>query len=551
MESLSPTNRRAARTMQMSVGSCVVDTAAREVRRDGGVVAVEPKVFDLLVLLLTNRDRVVTRDEIVEAIWSGRIVSEASLSTCIKAARRAVGDDGKSQRMIRTVQRRGFRAVAPVVPYDHPVPNVSMSPAAEVPSGPARETMEPPSDSATSPLKPPGELSVAVLPFEILSATEGAGIIADGLVQDIITGLGRGRQLFVIGRGTVFALRHEARNPRAVGRTLGVRYVLHGCLRHDGRRIRVNVSLMDETDPFEVWAETFDRDVDDIFALQDEIAGLVVSRVQAKIEDVERHRALLRPISGLDAWSAYYRACWHLDRHTQQDYDRAEEFLVHAARLDPGAARIYAGLSFVHRQRAFLNLGVDRESEIRRAVDLATHSLSLEPDDPRARWAFGRALMLRNDVEAALQEFELATSLNPSFAIGQYSVGFARSMSGRTAPSDDALATARRLSPIDPMRFAMLATHAFNCAISGRHARASDLAQLASVQPNAHVHIIAVAAACSALAGRRTSAEKHVARLRRVRPEYSSAEFFDAFPFQSPDHVAIFREGLAAAGLSG
>lgn len=524
--------------MLWSIESCVIDTAKLELRRDGEAVAVEPKAFDLLLLLLSHRDRVVARDEIIDKLWGGRAISDDALSSCVQAVRRALGDDGKAQRLVRTIHRRGFRFVGEVVAHEQPgsVASVAAEP-------------DPLAALPDTGLTPPREPSIAVLPLEILSAVEGASFVADGIVQDIITRLGRARRFFVIGRGTVFALRRQPHDAREVGRRLGVRYVLGGSLRHDGKRIRLNVSLADAAEPFDVWADSFDRDVGDILALQDEIAELVVSRVQSRIEESERQKALHRPIAHLDAWSAYYRATWHLDRHTPQDYDQAESFLQLAAKLDPGSARVFAGLSFVHRQRAFLNLTGDRESEVGRALELATHSLSLEPQDPQAHWAYGRALMLRTEVEAALESFELATTLNPSFAIGQYSIGFARSMTGRTAPSDDALTRARRLSPIDPMRFAMLATHAFNGAISGEHARAAELAQRAAAQPNAHFHIVAIAALCSALARQTPTAESYAGRLRKLRPNYHCADFFEAFPFQAEAHIAKFRKGFELLGL--
>ncbi|QQS12648.1 MAG: winged helix-turn-helix domain-containing protein [Rhodospirillales bacterium] len=531
--------------MLLSVNSHVIDTATREVRRAGRPIAVEPKVFDLLLFLIAHRDRVLAKDEIVERIWARRAVSDAALSSCVKAARRALGDDGRAQSVIRTVHRRGFRFIGAVAEDAPPV----AAPGSGVAPGDDPGGAPPPGMALHQDLTPPREPSIVVLPIEILSATEGAGTVADGIVQDIITGLGRTRRFFVIGRGTAFALRGRAGDPRDVARSLGVRYILSGSLRYDGRRIRLSASLADAVEPFEVWADSFDRAVDDILALQDEVSELIVSRVQTRIEDSERREAMRRPIARLDAWSAYYRARWHLDRHTARDYDEAEGLLGVAARLDPTAARIFAGLSFVHRQRAFLNLTTDRGAEVERAVDLARHSLSLDPQDPQSHWAFGRALMLRCEVEAARQAFETSTSLNPSFAIGQYSVGFAHAMAGTTGTSDEALAKALRLSPIDPMRFAMLATHAFNCVRSGEPERAADLARLAAAQPNAHYHIFAIAALCGALAGQRQDAGRHLRRLRGIRTDYTSADFFDAFPFQSEAHIAMFREGFKLIGI--
>lgn len=545
--------------MLLSVGSCAVDTATLEVRRDGKPVAVEPKVFDLLVLLLSNGGRVVSRQEILDRLWSGRIVSDAALSTCIKSARRAVGDDGTSQRIIRTVRGRGVRAVVPVLVSEGPGeadvrPATAGGRAGPDRAGPDQAGGDRRAALAALALKPPHPLSIAVLPFSAVGAADGsadrAQTVADGFVQDVITQLGRTRRLFVISRGTVFALRHQAMDPREIGRALGVRYVLSGSLQYDRRRIRVNVSLADPDQPFESWSERFDRRVDDMFAVQEELAELIVGRAQAEMDEVEKRKALMRPIADLDAWSAYYRASWHLDRHTAADYDQAEILLERAARLDPGAARIHAALSSVHRQRAFLDLGSDREGDVRRAIEFAQRSLAAEPRDPQAHWAYGRALMLRREVEAARQAFDTAANLNPSFAMGQYSLGFAESMLGKAEVSDNALARSRRLSPLDPMRFAMLATHAFNSALEDRLDRAVELARQAAAQPNAHCHIVAAAALCCALGSRPEIAGRYLASLREVRPDYRASDFFRAFPFQSRRQAGLFRRGFRLLGVT-
>lgn len=526
--------------MLLTVGSCVLDTSALEVRRDGLPVPVEPKVFDLLMLLAVHCDRVVSRDEIVEKLWSGRVISDDALFSCIKSARRALGDNGKAQQAIRTVPRRGFRMVCPVVRRGEAtaIEEAGATKAAELPVG-----------GPSVGLDGLGRPSLAVTPFQVLGDDKDGGLIADGLVQDIITGFGRSRLLHVIARGTVLSLPRIAHDAHEIGRTLGVRYVLSGYLQHQSGKIRLNLSLADVAGPFEVWADTFERNVCSDFALQDDLTELVVGHVLREIEQAERHKALSRPLADLDAWSCYYRAWWHLDRHSAADYDRAEVLLRAAAQRDPGAGRIQAALSFVHRQRAFLGLKSDRDREVGRALELASYSTSLEPNDCGAHWALGRALMLRHEVEAALQEFEIATSLNPSFALGQYSVGFARAMLGDSAASDRSLIRARQLSPLDPMRFAMLATHAFNSIASGDYDRAATLAELAAAQPNAHFHIVAVAALCSSLSRRKERAERSLLRLASARPEYRGADFFEAFPFQAGEYVGLVRRQLERIGI--
>ncbi|MGE0768749.1 MAG: winged helix-turn-helix domain-containing protein [Hyphomicrobiaceae bacterium] len=504
---------------------------------------VEPKAFDLILLLAERSDRVVTRDELIEVLWQGRVISDAALSTCIKAARRAIGDTGRLQRLIRTYPRRGLRFVGTVAT----VGRSSASQAASPVQAMSTEVAKAPNPGAAIELELQEGPSIAVLPFELVGSGDDHWGIAHGLARDITTRLGRAHWLFVISRGSAFQFRPDA--VHEIGTALAVRYVLQGSTQSTTRRVRVNVALIDTARRLEVWSELFDRNIGDVFLIQEEITEAIVTSVQSHIEQNERKRALLKPMASLDAWSAYHRGWWHMDRHSPGDYAQAETCFKLATRLDPSAARAFAGLSAVHRQRAFLNLTTTRQNDVRRALELAQQSLSLDHADPQAHWAMGRALMLQDDVPAALTEFETANMLNPSFAMSQYSVGFGRSMIGEAATSDQALLRSLRLSPIDPMRFAMLATRAFNAALSGNLADAADLATLAAAQPNAHLHILAIASVCNALAGRADAADGFAQRLRRLRSEYTSADFFRAFPFRTRASVELWRKGFRLIGL--
>jgi TolB-like protein/DNA-binding winged helix-turn-helix (wHTH) protein/Tfp pilus assembly protein PilF len=518
-------------------------------RAADGEVALRPKSFQVLCYLVENAGRLVSKHELLAAVWPNVTVTEEALTHCVSDVRRGLAD--REQRIVRTIPRRGYLFAATVTQRESSL--VSILPALAATT--VASSLGSPSlaqgehaDLAGLDLTLPRQPSIAVLPFETLKAEKGGRIVADGLAQDIMTRLGRARWLFVIARGTAFTFRDRSSDPNQVARCLGVRYVLQGCIQAAGKRLRLNAALIDGVKGVEVWAQYFDRSLDDIFAVQDEITDVIVGRVHSEIQLAERQRALLTPMTDLDAWSAYHRGCWHMDRHTPGDYERAEEFFKAAGELDPRSARVFAALSSVHRQRAFLELSSDREGEIGQAAELAQHSLSLDPHDPQAHWAIGRALMLRREVEAALQEFETATMLNPSFAVGHYSVGFAQSAAGKNVVSDVSVTRAHRLSPYDPMRFAMLATRAINAAALGLHDHAADLARLAAAQPNAHHHIIATAALCHALAGRQDAAENYTRRLHALHPAYCSTNFFRAFPYEQ-GLQALLRKGFGLLGL--
>ncbi len=281
--------------MIYSIGQITVDTDAYEVRENGAPVSIEPQVFDLLVLLIENRDRIVTRDEIIERVWRGRIVSDSAISSRIKAARRAIGDDGKAQGLIRTVHRRGLRFVGEVSDHrnsapppdehtgDQSTPNRALIVREELdvlgrtmlgPGNTIEDTHPEPVDSTAGlDLRLPKRPSLVVLPFVLLGGSEHGQIIADGLSLDIMTRLARTRWLFVISRGTAFTFRGPIQDVRRIALRLGVRYVIQGNVQFFGQRVRVTAALTDAIVEHEVWAEQFDRSVDDFFAIQDEIAS--------------------------------------------------------------------------------------------------------------------------------------------------------------------------------------------------------------------------------------------------------------------------------------
>lgn len=524
--------------MLFHFGDCELDTARHELRRAGRLQVLEPQVLSVLLLLLENRDRVVTKSEIFDEVWDGRFVSDSALSSRIKTARQAIGDDGRQQALIRTIHRRGFRFVGEVS-FGQAVTALDGAAAAR------RDTLAPEQPALALPSKP----SIAVLPFETLGDGEGRPILADGLTQDVITRLGRARWLFVIARGSAFRFRGLASDPPAAAARLGVRYVAHGAIQFAGKRIRVNVALSDASQRSEIWAECYDRHLDDIFAVQDEMAEAIAGAIEAGIEQSEQQRARLKPAESLDAWGAYHRGCWHMYRFTGAHGEHAERFFKRSVELDPNAPRTFAGLSFIHWQRAFLDLTRDREGEIRRALDHARHAILLDPRDPQAHWALGRCHELLGEEDEALRELEAAVALNPSSAINQYALSRSLMIAGDCAASLEAVSRAERLSPYDPMAFAMLSVRSMNLTLLDQHEEAAALACRAARQPNAHYHMLATAACTQFLAERDAAARDYVARLKAVRPDYGIADYLRAFPYRRPEHVAKTRDALMALGL--
>ena len=535
--------------------SCTIDTAKRELRNDDAVVAVEPKVFDLLVYLIDNSERVVTKDELVEQIWQGRAISDSALSSCVKAARRVIGDDGQRQSLIRTIHGRGFRFVGDL---SHDAGGQAM-PSCSRPAADEASAIAPCADmqcveqdcyTVDLDLSLPKQPSIAVLPLKELNAAPDNLCLAEGLTHDLTVRLARTRWLFVAARASVSKLHANALESVDIGRRLGVRYLLHGTIIQADRRFRLSISLCDVIEACEVWAEQFDRTIDDLFAVQDEIGDLVIAAVESEIEQQERRRAELTPLASLDAWSAYHRACNHLYRFTPQDADQAERHLHLAAQLDPNSPRVFAALSFVHWQRAFLENATDRQGAIGQALDYGRHSVSLDALDPLGHWALGRANILEGAFSEGVAELQAAVSLNPNFAVGQYSLAFGMTFTGQQACGIAAVAHARRLSPYDPMTYAFMSQLAVIHAMEGDGAVAAQWAARAVRQPNAHYHIFAIAAWCHMLAGRKHEARSYLGELLRRRPGYSMKEYFRAFPYPAVCRADVARH-LTEAGLQG
>jgi TolB-like protein len=277
-----------------------LDSDRRELRRGADLVALAPQVFDLLQYLIQNRERVVSKDDLIAGVWDGRIVSESALTTRINAARSAIGDSGEAQRLIKTVPRKGIRFVGTVREEQAP-------PGAAV----ADSAAEPPKPALALPDKP----SIAVLPFANLNSDPEQEYFTDGIVGDIITELSRFSELFVIARNSSFTYKGKPVDVRQVGRDLGVRYVLEGSIRRAGERVRLTAELIDAVSGAHRWAERYDRDLTDLFGVQEEIVRTIAALVAAHIDKAELDSALLRPPASLQAYDCYLRGVSSLETY--------------------------------------------------------------------------------------------------------------------------------------------------------------------------------------------------------------------------------------------
>jgi TolB-like protein/Flp pilus assembly protein TadD len=395
---------------------------------------------------------------------------------------------------------------------------------------------------------PRGRASIAVMPFvDRSSAADTRGGAADALAYDVITRLAKLRSMFVIAQGTTFALRDRAVGPEEAGRILNVDYVVSGSVRRNGRKLNVTAELVETRTARIIWADTFDEKIDDALDVLDEIGNRIVASVAHEIEMVERNRAILKPPSSLDAWEAHHRGLWHMYRFNKADNEHAQQFFTQAVELDPTFARAYAGLSFAHFQNAFLGWK-KAGPEIDRAFDAAGKSLMVDERDPAAHWAMGRALWLRGGQDQAITELERAVDLSPNYASAHYTLAFVHSQSGDPRAAIAFSDHSRLLSPFDPLLFAMLGARAISLARLGQYDEAADWAVKAAARPNAHQHIMAIAACTMGLAGRIEEGNAFKARIHERVPDYSMAEFLSAFRY-SPEAAALFTQGGRRIGI--
>ncbi|WP_326533571.1 BTAD domain-containing putative transcriptional regulator [Pseudorhodoferax sp.] len=406
-----------------------------------------------------------------------------------------------------------------------------------------------PDPASPAPAAPWRRVSIAVMPFAQAAAGDAPAPpgLGAGLAYDITTRLAKLRSVFVIAASSTAALEARGLGAEEAARTLDVDYLASGTLQLLQGRLRVQVQLSEARTARIVWADTLQAPAPDTLAVLGALGDQLVAAIAGQVELAERHRAILKPPELLDAWEAHHRGLWHMYRFNAQDNAQAQQFFEAAIRRDPSFARPYAGLSFTHWQNAFLGWG-PRASAVEQAWRTAMQGALADEQDPSARWALGRAHWLRGDTASALAELEIAVDLSPNFSLGHYTLAFVQAQSGDAEAAIRASDHARALSPFDPLLFAMLASRALALMRLGRHDEAANWAVRAIAQPNAHVHIQAIAAHCLALAERDEEARRVVAAMHARVPGYRVGDFVGAFRF-APDTEDLLRRAARRIGL--
>jgi TolB-like protein len=527
-------------SMLYRFGSFELDTAKVELRADGETRPLERQVFALLALLVENRERLVSKDEILEKVWDGRIVSESAVASRVKSARQALGDDGKAQRFIKTIHRQGFRFVAEVKASRDPAESLADDAATD------RDASTP---AAIPPPDQPARPSIAVLPFRLIGDAGPYTAAADALPHELIVELSRLRWLFVTARGSSFRLRAADADMVEIGRLLGVRYCLSGAVEVADRHLTITVELVDTRDASVVWADGFAGSIDDVHQLRAEIRSRILTALEIQIPFHEAHLARLTVTEDLDAWSAYHLGLHHMYHFNRKDNAAAAALFKRAITLDPSFARAHAGLSFVHFQTAFLRHTDDLAGEIALARRCAERGFELDPLDPFVNFTMGRTFWLEGDLEGGLAWLERATSISPNYAQGIYARAWTETLAGRGLEGRKQVDLAMRLSPLDPLYYGMLGTRAFTHMALAEDKEAAHWAERAARSPGAHVLIAMIAAIAHAQAGDHVRAAQWAANVRERNAALTRQDFFRAFPMKSEVLRARIADSLARLGF--
>ncbi|MEP6837296.1 MAG: winged helix-turn-helix domain-containing tetratricopeptide repeat protein [Bradyrhizobium sp.] len=518
--------------MRYSFDDFVLDIDKRELRRGPVAVSIAPQAFDLLVYLIRNRAQVTTKDDLIAAVWGRQAVTDAALATRLNSARAAIGDSGSEQRLIKTLQRKGFRFVGAVREVDGDIDTaVDRAPTTAVATG-----------------KP----SIAVLPFQNMSDDPNQDYFADGLVEDIITALSRFSSLLVVARQSSFTYKDKTVDIKQVGRELGVRYVLEGSVRKTGVRLRISGQLIDAETASHLWADRFEGTLEDIFDLQDKVTRQVVGAIAPELDRAEAARASRRQRGNIDAVTAFYRGLPHIEfPMSAENNDSAMQDFKQAMALDPDFAPAYGGAaSCLAWRRANRWPGdlVEDEAELLR---LADRLKAMGTDDAFALSAVGFNLFwFQLDYDRGAEMIQCAIDANPNYARAYNLRGLLRAWNGG---SDEAVADFERammLSPRDPFKYNAMLGIALAHYNAGRHAEAADWADKAvRAFPPFFLVGMGQAILCYVGADRMDDARRLMAQCIRQAPGWRRSTAVPPPWVRSPRLRADFMEAFIKAGL--
>ncbi|TPQ41845.1 adenylate cyclase 3 [Bradyrhizobium guangdongense] len=487
-----------------------------------------PQVFDLLDCLIRNRTRVVSKDDLINDIWNGRSVSDAALTTRLNAVRSAIGDSGEHQRLIKTLPRKGFRFVAEV------------QEAREAASANSAEIFE---SALTIPDKP----SIAVLPFANMSGDPEQDYFADGMVEEIITALSQFKWLFVIARNSSFTFKGNAVDIKDVGRKLGVRYVLEGSVRKASDKVRIAGQLIDAVTGAHVWADRFERDLTDVFALQDEVTAAVVSAIEPKLFKAGLAMSTRRRPEDLTAYDFSLRAIQQYYLSTREGLAEAIRLCHCALELNPQLGSVAALAGECHLQNVHFGYAVDPEFDRSETARLFRLAMSLDDGDPATlSGAAVISAIMDGDYDAAIDMADRAVTLGPNSKPAWHGRGIVYGAAGLPEEALRSYERAIRISPLDPLLHMLSAGMGVVLVELGRFDEAIAAGKRAQRQNASFPPAYRCLAAALAHVGRDAEAREAAARLLEVDPGFTISAWVARGRWSNSK---LLIEGFRKAGL--
>jgi TolB-like protein/DNA-binding winged helix-turn-helix (wHTH) protein/Flp pilus assembly protein TadD len=545
------------------IADWTVDPSTHRIHREGDEIKLEAKMMALLVALARRAAEVVTREEIEREVWNSRVVSYDALTVCIKKLRKTLGDDPRAPRYIETIAKKGYRLIAPVRPIAASDRRATSEVAPPKPSRarhalalaatlgavallgvlhfaaptPARET------SAVETQLP----TLAVLPFENLNRDPEQDYLSDGLTADITTALSGNAELFVIANPSVLAYKDQAVDAPRVADALGVRYVLQGTVQRADAQLRVNAKLVDARSGVQLWAERYDRGMNDVFELQDDIVSRIVGALEVKLTEEEKRLMARRYTTSVAAYDAFLRGQTAYSYRTREGNRLARAAYEQAVEIDPNFARAYSALALTYTNDHRFGWDTAPGAALARAHDLARKAVEIDDQLPQAQWVLGHVQLHRREFDLAKHAARQAIRLNPNFADGYMALANAMVYSDEAAAALPLIRKAMRLNPRYPAQYAEILGQAYY--FLDRHEEAvASLRDATERNANLLPSYVFLAAAQSGL-GNTAEAKWTVDQLRTLMPGIRSGDVPGMFPIENPDRLAMIVERLKSIGL--
>ncbi len=492
-------------------------------------IRLTPKAAAVLSALLARPGEPVSKDALFASVWPNTVVSDDALASCIQELRRALADDPRAPRFIETRHRRGYRFVAELVPGE--------GQAATAPHAGSSQTS--------------GKPTIAVLPLENISGDAEQEYFSEGIAEDIITALSKHRSLLVIARGSTFAFKGRGIDVRQVGVQLGADYVVEGSVAKVGQLVRITARLVETEAGRCVWSERYDRDLKEIFDVQDEIVATIAARIEPEVGSAERTRVERKSPDALRAWDFFHLGMKYFYKFTPEDNREAQRLFRRAIELDPTLAQAYAWLSnAIVLAMIYFDANPAKES-IDEAVDIARKAVELDERDALTHFTYGRALLARKAYRDSLAELQSAVELNPNLAVVYCGLGDSLAYEGRFAEAIPYFEKAINLSPYDPQRWAFYSYRALAHLLAGEFDHALEWAQRATRVPNCHYWPFAHRVAALGHLQREGELPGALADLRQRKPNFSCAFVRERlFYIKNPEHLERYLEGLRKAGVT-